>query len=378
MTPDDEDPWGAQAQRSSGGRAKNTSQQEAFPSPDVLLRRLQSFLRKQSGPQGSGRFFISVLGVLLALWAATGIYKVEPNEQGVVLCFGKAVRLAGAGLNYHLPYPIETVLIKDVTAVNRIDSTVFAGSENGPDEHAMLTGDENLIEVHFTVLWVIKDVEKYLFSAKSPEATVRVAAESVVREIVAQMPMMSVLTQGRGVINHSTKEELQRLMDQYGVGVQIQEVLMGRIDLPRAVIDYYRDVQRAKADQERMVNKALEQKNSKVPIARGAAQQVIQKARGYRKQQVAQAKGAASRFEMIFSEYQKAPDLVRNRMYTETMREILKEKPKMILDGGVLGTGMDGKGGVLPVLSLESLKRTKKPSPALEDGVKSMEGTDAE
>ncbi len=350
----DDDPWGSGEPK----KQKKSRPRPELPDLEVFLKQFQDFFRKKGGStSGSGKFLALVMVAILGLWMATGIYKIQPNEEGVILRFGKAVRTAYPGLNYHLPYPIETLLVEDVTALNRVQSQEVVGRSLGSEEHTMLTGDENLIEVYFTVLWSIKDVEKYLFTAKSPKASVRVAAESVVREIVSQMKMMSVLTEGRSVINHRAKEMLQQLMDQYGLGIEVREFLMGRIDLPAAVIDYYRDVQRAKADQERMVNKAQAYMNSVVPVARGQAQQKIQRARGYRQKVISRAKGQASRFQAVQTEYRKRPQVVKDRLYIQTLHDIVRENPKVIMDSS-LGGGSN-KGGVLPVLHLDSPGRDR-------------------
>lgn len=363
----DEGPWGSDHSGPEVRPPRGNSHRKPGLPPfdfDTLLKRFQSFFRPGSSKENDPKKIILVgLAAAALLWFSTGIYKVQPNEQGVVMRFGRAVRVADAGLNYHLPYPIETVLIKDVTAVNRIDSGVIRGRDgNSDDQQSMLTGDENLIEVQFTVLWVIKDVEKYLFTAKSPHDTVQFAAESVVREIISQMPMTSVLTQGRSVINQKAQEALQQLMDQYGLGIHIQEFLMGRIDPPAAVIDAYRDVQRAKADQQRLINEAEKYRNSVVPVARGEAQEKIQKAYGYLQKTVAHAKGTASRFLAVLSEYEKAPDVIWRRLYTDMSRTLLEAaESKVIMDAAVSGSGKGG--AVLPIFPLDQLKKPPQKKP---------------
>jgi membrane protease subunit HflK len=349
----DEGPWGSREPDQKAQRGPTKQSSVPFD-VDALLRQFQSFFSSGPGkPKETSRLVL--IGVVIAclLWLSTGIYKIQPNEQGVVLRFGRAVRVSQPGLNYRFPFPIETVWIRDVTAVNRIDSGIsFMTREGGGsgEEAPMLTGDENLVDLQFTVLWVIKNIEQYLFTAKNPHETVQFAAESVVREIISQMPMMSILTQGRSVINHKAQESLQKLMDQYGLGIHIQEVVMGRIDPPSAVIDAYRDVQRAKADQERLINEAQAYRNSVVPVERGNAQQIIQKAHGYAQEVIAQAKGKTSRFLSVLSEYEKAPEVLSTRLYIEMCRNILKSNPKIVMDSQLASSAKGG--GVLPVLPL--------------------------
>lgn len=268
------------------------------------------------------------------------------------------VRIAQPGLNYHLPYPMEQVFIKDVTAVNRIDSgTLLSQVRDGTEESLMLTGDENIVEVNFTVLWVIKDIEQYLFNAKSPDEMVKSAAESVVREIIAQTPIASALTQGRSDINQKAQEMLQTLVDEYKLGIHIQDVLMGKIDPPSAVIDAYRDVQRAKADQERSRNEAEAYRNSVIPVARGEAQKITQEASGYRQRVIAIAQGNANRFEALLTQYLLAPDIISQRLYLETLEDVLKDVPKIIMDPASAQKA-------LPYLPLPDLNKLKPSSSA--------------
>lgn len=353
-------PWGSNSSESKKKFNRQNQRKGMPPNLDDLIRAAQDYLKKMFPPgKGNGQLILWVFLILIGLWMSTGVYRVQPNEQGVVLRFGKMVRIAQSGLNYHLPYPVERVIIKDVTAVNRIDSgTLLSQVRDGTEESLMLTGDENIVEVNFTVLWVIKDIEQYLFNAKSPDETVKSAAESVVREIIAQTPIASALTQGRSDINQKAQVMLQALVDEYKLGIHIQEVLMGKIDPPAAVIDAYRDVQRAKADQERARNEAESYRNSVVPVARGEAQKVIQEASGYRQRVIAIAQGNTNRFTALLTEYLQAPDIIAQRLYIETLGDVLEGVPKII---------MDSSQKVLPYLPLPELKKMK-PSATTDTG----------
>lgn len=352
---DGEGPWGSHS--SEGKKRSNRSHpRKSMPTSfDELIQMLQDYLKNGLPPRkGSKYAFLWIVLALVGLWISTGIYRVQPNEQGVVLRFGKMVRIAQPGLNYHLPYPIEQVLVKDVTAINRIDSGTFLSQlRDGTEESLMLTGDENIVEVNFTILWVIKDIEQYLFNAKSPAETVKYAAESVVREIIAQTPIASALTQGRSDINYRAQAMLQALVDEYKLGIHIQDVLMGKIDPPAAVIDAYRDVQRAKADQERARNEAEAYRNSVIPVARGEAQKIIQEASGYRQRVIAIAKGTTSRFKALYAQYQKAPEVVAQWLYVETLGDVLKKVRKVIMSSSATQK-------TLPYLALPEFPKPKQ------------------
>ena len=365
MARDDDNPWGERKQDKPSGPAPRPFS-DSIQKPDLqdMWRKTQKIL-KNSGKGGGALPVVGVILALLGLWLATGIYRIQPSERAVVLRFGQAVRVADAGLNYHLPYPIESVWVRDVTAVNRVDSGVSPNREGPPvpgsDAHSTLTGDENLVDLHFTVLWVVKDVERFLFNARAPEETVRFAAESVVREIVAQMPMSEILTQGRAVINQKAQLLLQQLLDQYGLGIQILEVIMGRIDPPSTVIDAYRNVQRAKTTQQRMINEAIAYENSEIPNAQGKAQKMVLAARGYAAQMIAASQGQASRFLSVYSEYKLAPEIVRYRLWLDTVTASYQGKTKVIMDrGSGVGPGAaSGGSGVVPYLPLPALKAAK-------------------
>lgn len=310
---------------------------------------------------GGGKGLFLLFGVVIILWLLTGFYRVQPDEQGVVLRFGKWVRIDQPGLNYHLPAPIETVLLPSVTRINRIDIG-FRSAKDGqvrefPEESLMLTGDENIIDINFTVFWRINNAEEFLFNVRAPEATVKAAAESAMREVVGQTPIAEALAEGRRTIEDRVKILLQNLLNEYKAGIEITEVQLQRVDPPSEVIDAFRDVQRARADLERLRNDAEAYRNKIIPEARGDAERIIQEAEGYKQRVIAEAQGQASRFNAVLNSYSKAPEVTQKRMYLETLEELLSKANKVILD-----KSMSGKEGVLPYLPLEGLK-PKGPAP---------------
>ncbi len=360
-------PWGAGGGNSGGpkspwGRGPGGIQ----PDLEDMLRKGQDRMRRifpggVGGARGVG--FAVLIGVLL--WFASGFYRVAPDEQGVVLRFGQWVRTAGPGLNYHLPKPIESVLTPNVTRENRIEIGFRSadGTRAGPkrdvlDESLMLTGDENIVDIDFVVFWRVKDAGQFLFNNRQPEATVKAAAESALREAVGQKPIQTVFTEGRAQIEQQTVESLQRLLDEYKAGIEIRQVQMLEVDPPSQVVDAFNEVQRARADKERLRNEADAYRNDVVPRARGEAEKLIQEARAYREEVVARATGDANRFMAIYEAYKVNKDVTTQRIYLETLEEILKGAQKVVIDKSSTGSG------VLPYLPLPELKKKaeeKKP-----------------
>ena len=360
-------PWGAGGGNSGGpkspwGRGPGGIQ----PDLEDMLRKGQDRMRRifpggVGGARGVG--FAVLIGVLL--WFASGFYRVAPDEQGVVLRFGQWVRTAGPGLNYHLPRPIESVLTPNVTRENRIEIGFRSadGTRAGPkrdvlDESLMLTGDENIVDIDFVVFWRVKDAGQFLFNNRQPEATVKAAAESALREAVGQKPIQTVFTEGRAQIEQQTVESLQRLLDEYKAGIEIRQVQMLEVDPPSQVVDAFNEVQRARADKERLRNEADAYRNDVVPRARGEAEKLIQEARAYREEVVARATGDANRFMAIYEAYKVNKDVTTQRIYLETLEEILKGAQKVVIDKSSTGSG------VLPYLPLPELKKKaeeKKP-----------------
>ena len=282
-----------------------------------------------------------------------------PDEQGVVLRFGKFTSTTQPGLNYHIPYPVETALTPKVTKVNRIDVGFRSASDSGrtsgiddvSEESLMLTGDENIVNIDFSVFWVIKDAGKFLFKIQSPVETVKAAAETAMREVIAKSKLQSILTEGRSKIEIETQEIAQSLLDEYESGIQITQVQTQKADPPDEVIDAFRDVQAARADMERSKNEAEAYQNDVIPRARGEAAKILQEAEAYKKQVVAAAEGEASRFVAIYNEYAKAKQVTQERMYLETMEKVLADIDKVIIDRKA--------GGVVPYLPLPELSKKK-------------------
>jgi membrane protease subunit HflK len=334
------------------------------PRPDLeeLLKRGQDRLRRAlpRNFRGSGVAVGALIAV--AVWLASGIYVVDPEEQGVVLRFGAFVGRTTPGINYHLPWPIEAVETPKVTRENQLNIGYRMGSAEGsrdvPEESLMLTGDENIIDINFTVFWVIKDAAQFLFNVQNPDGqldgTIKAVAESAMREVVGKNQIEPILTANREPIQDEVRALMQRILDSYGAGVTITRVQMQKADPPAQVIEAYRDVQAARTDQDRMRNEAEAYANKIVPEARGQAARIIQQSEGYKQQVIAEAQGEAARFVSVYDEYKKAPDVTRRRIYLDTMRDILAGTNKVILDN-------KNSSGVLPYLPLPELRQNTQP-----------------
>lgn len=349
-------PWGSGPQ--SGGPTP--------PDLEDLIRRSQDRLKGilPGGLGGKGGLLLVV--ALAAVWMLSGFYRVNTDEQGVVLRFGKFVQLTQPGLNYHWPYPIETALTPKVTRVNRIDIgiRVLDDPRRGtsmrdiPAESLMLTGDENIVDVQFSVFWVIANAADYLFNVQQPEGTIKSVAESAMREEIGRNQIQPILTGARQAIETSVQELIQKTLDGYQAGIQVTQVQLQKVDPPQQVIDAFRDVQAARADAERLQNEAQAYANRVVPEARGDAARIIQAAEGYRERVVFDARGQADRFVKIYDEYAKAPEVTRRRMYLETMERVFDGMDKVIVDSNTSKNG----GGVVPYLPLNELGRTGPPA----------------
>ncbi len=314
------------------------------PNLEELLKKSQDRMRRliPGGVGGSWGIAIALLLVLL-VWMFSGFYRVQPDEQGVVLRFGAWVNTTQPGLNYHLPTPIESALTPKVTRVNRIDVGFrSAGEEFGRTsavsdvaaESLMLTGDENIVDIDFSVFWVIKDAGKYLFNIDRPEITVKAVAESAMREVIGRTPIQAALTEGRQQIEIQTQELIQKTLDEYGAGIELTQVKLQAVDPPGAVIDSFRDVQAAEADRVRAQNEAETYANDIIPRARGEAARIEQEAEAYKRQKIAESEGEAQRFLAVYNEYVLSPEVTSRRLYLETMEEILADMDKIILDTG--------------------------------------------
>jgi modulator of FtsH protease HflK len=350
-------PWGGN--RGSGGGPGPRGRGPQPPDFEELLRRGQDrFRRVLPGGFGTGTgVAIVVLGILV-IWLASGFYRVLPDEVGVVLRFGAYNRTTQPGLNYHLPTPIETVLRPSVTRVNRTEIGYRNAEGPGrgqvtrqvPEEALMLTGDENIVDINFTVFWVIKDAQAYLFNIRDPEATVKSAAESAMREVVGETPIAQALSEGRGKIETDTQTLLQGILNVYNAGIELTQMQLLKVDPPAPVIDAFRDVQRALADRERLRNEAESYRNDIIPRARGDSVRIKQEADAYRQEITARSQGDADRFLSVYNAFKAAQDVTLQRLYLETMEEILKNSNKVIIDKSA-----EGGNGVVPYLPLPAL-----------------------
>ncbi len=291
-----------------------------------------------------------VLGIVL-LWLASGFYQVQPNEQGVVLRFGAYTETTDPGLHYHLPYPIEAVKKVNITQERSINLGVTEpANRNDFTESHMLTGDENIVDINLTIVWRISDAKDYLFNMQSPDQTVRVAAQSVLREIVGQSQMMPIISGDRGKVEDETKEELQKVLNEFGSGIHIVRVKLQKADPPKQVVDAFNEVQRAKADMERFKNEAEAYRNEILPKSRGEATQRLQNAEAYKQATINKAQGEADRFLSVYEAYKQGKEVTAKRLYLETMEDVLAKSDKVIIDQSAKGNN------VLPILPLKQIK----------------------
>ena len=344
-------PWGSQG--SGNGRGQG-------PDIDNVIRDLQNKFKGFIPGSFFGKLGPAVILLALVLiWLASGFYRVLPDEQGVVLQFGKYTTTTQPGLNYHFPYPIERVLTPKVTKVNRVEIGYRQSPDNRttqirdvPEESLMLTGDENIVDIDFSVFWIINDAGKFLFNVQVPELTIKSAAETSMREVIGQSKIQSIFTEGRTEIEDKARVLIQSILDDYEAGVTITQVQTQKADPPNEVIDSFRDVQAARADLERQRNEAEAYANDIIPRARGEAEEILQNAEGYKQKVIADSEGKAARFLSIQSEYAKAPVVTKQRIFYETMESVFGEMDKIIID-------KDSGQGVLPYLPLPEISKKK-------------------
>lgn len=349
-------PWGSGPVGGGGGNQP--------PDLEEILKRSQDRL-KQAMPGGIGTagFMVILLAILAGVAYFGFTVRINADQVGVVQRFGKLDRQLPPGLNFRLPYPIEQVSVVNFTTQNRVEvgfraqtSSTF-GTSVGPardiqEESLMLTGDENIVDVDFNVFWRVKNAADYLFNIQQPEPTVKAVAESAMREVIGTNEIQPILTRSRQEIEESVKSLLQRTLDDYRAGIEITQVNLQKVDPPQDVIASFRDVQAARADQERLQNEAQAYANRVVPEARGESQRILQAAQAYREQAVAEATGRTNRFLKVYEEYAKAPDVTRQRMYLETLERVLGGLDKVIIDK----QGED----VIPYLPLNELLRPRQ------------------
>jgi len=304
------------------------------------------------GIPGPLLFLVAIVACAVIAWQAF-FFRVNPDELGVVLRFGKFNATALPGLHFRWPFPIEEVRLPKVTRQNIIEigarSTAGrTGTRGERAESLMLTGDENIVDIDFVVFWRIKDASQYLFNIQNPDTTVKEVAESAMREVVGQSKIQPILTQERQKTEQAVQALMQRTLDSYGAGIRVDQVQLQKVDPPAEVIDAFRDVQAARADKERLQNEASGYANKVVPEAHGEAERILQSAEGYRQQVVNDANGQTARFLQVYDEYKKAPDVTRKRMFLETMERVLGGTDKIIIDS-------KGAQGVVPYLPLDKL-----------------------
>ena len=382
-------PWGSGNGGNGNGRRPNQqSQNKPQPDLDDMLRSAQDHFRRHmgggKGNGGNGRggntggsqgspfgglgFILILVGIL---WLASGFYIVDQSEEGVVLRFGKYTQTTTPGLNYHLPWPFESVLKPQVERENRVeigfrDSTMVNGVNRFPrtrggdmarnileNESLMLTGDENIVDLNFTVRWKIGNAEDFLFNVSNPEATIKDVSESAMREIIGKRPIDDALTANKAQIELAARDLIQSILDEYGTGVQVNAVELQQVNPPKQVIDAFKDVQAARADAEKAQNEAIGYANDILPKARGQAAQMIQEAEAYKESRVLDAKGQADRFTKQLTEYNKAKDITRQRMYLETMEQVLGKANVVVM-------GSKSNQNVLPYLPLGQQTQPKQ------------------
>jgi len=357
-------PWGGGGGGGGGGNRGGGGPSGPTP-PDIeeMLRRGQdrfkSFLPSGGG---SARGIILLVAAVIAVWLGSGFYRVDPGQQGVELLFGKFVKQTAPGLNYWFPSPIGDVLKPNVERTNTItvgfrglgEGSRSVGARDVPQESLMLTGDQNIIDIDFVVQWRIKNAADYLFNIRDPEATVKVAAESAMREIIGQTALEDATTGKRQQVQQQSRILLQQILDEYKAGVAIAEIQLQKADPPAEVIDAFHDVQRARQDQERSINEATAYKNDIVPKAKGKAQTMIQAASAYKEKITKEADGEAKRFLSVYETYKMTKDVTTRRLFLERMQQVFKDSDKVIIDKGQGGTG------VVPYLPLPELKKRQR------------------
>ncbi|MHB8256396.1 MAG: FtsH protease activity modulator HflK [Acidiferrobacterales bacterium] len=327
------DPWG-QRKKDQGP-----------PDLDQIVRNIQRRLGKVfgggSGGAGGGhmgRFsFSAILIAAAVLWLVSGFYMIRQGERGVVLEFGRSVQVTQAGLHWHIPFPVEKV---DKVNVQRVyvvqigyrSSDRAGGSRKVPDESQMLTSDENIVDIELAIQYKIKDPADYLFNVRDPTETIIQGAQSAVREVVGQNKMNFVLTDGRNVVAQDTQTLLQKILDKYHTGIHIVTVRMQDARPPQQVTAAFEDAVKAREDEQRLKDEAQAYANDVIPRAKGAAARLVLEAQGYQASVIARAEGDASRFGQIVTQYDKAPEVTRERLYLQTMQKVLGDTTKVFVD----------------------------------------------
>ena len=317
-------------------------------------------------PRLDRRGIVALAGLVLLAWLTTSLYRVQPDEKGLVLRFGQWVATTEPGLHVHLPYPIESVLLPKVTQINQIQlgvgSTAALSDGQSGRGRQMLTGDENIVEADGAVFWKIRDPAQFLFKIDNPELAVRIAAEGALRDVISRTPIQAAMSNKRQQIADETQAVLQKLLDDDQAGVEITQVQLQRIEPPLAVIDAFNDVQRARADQERARNEAEAYANDILPRARGDAERIRQEAEAYKVQVVNLAHGDADAFTPLLKSYETAKDVTARRLYMDSVDELLTKSSKVIVDAS--GRGMSSIVPYLPMSDVKTLAPALAAPPA--------------
>lgn len=337
-------PWGGGGGGGSGGGGGQG------PNIDDFFKKGERQLRSIFG-DGGGFGVLLVMLIAAGAWIYASVFTVQQNERALILTFGKFSQEVGPGLNF-APWPVQAAIIHPVTTNNTVavgGATSASSNFPGSDDGLMLTGDENIVDINFQVVWVISDLQKYVFNLADPNATIRAVAESAMREIVGRSQLAPLLNEQRGQLAAEVTELIQRILDDYDSGVRIVRVTLDRADPPPQVIDSFRAVQAAEQERDRILKEADKYYNEETAKARGTAQREIEDARGYSAQQIAAARGDAARFNAVLEAYLTAPEVTRKRLYIEMMERVLQGAPKVFIDGD------DSGSGVVPFLPLDRL-----------------------
>jgi len=354
-------PWG-----SGGNRGGGPFGGPRPPDIEDLIRRGQDKLRNIiPGGFGSAPGILLVVLSVILIWVVFGFFRVQTSEQAIKMVFGRPLGPpVGEGLSWNWAWPIGTVIKQDVLKQTQVYIGDNSGGPRGgarppqrtkTSENLMLTGDENIVNVNFGVIWQIKDITLYTFNSRDPEGTVRTAAESAMRQVIGKSELQFALGEGRVKIEQETREELQRILDFYGTGVRVTQLQLQSVDPPDNVLDAFRDVQAARADKERKINEANGYRNEIVPRAKGEAEAQVQAAEAYRTEVVNRSQGDAQRFMSVYAQYSLAKDITVQRIYLETLEEVMRNANKVLVDRGA-------GSGVVPYLPLPELQRQQRPA----------------
>jgi membrane protease subunit HflK len=343
-------PWGSGPKSGGGGGP---------PDLEEILRRSQDRLRTMmpGGASFGGKSLAVIVLAALVLWLATGFYTVRPNEVGINMIFGRYTGSTGEGLRYNLPYPIGRVEKPDVRQRRTIPVGYRPGAQGRArdvlEESLMLTGDENIVDIDFDVQWSVNPAraQDFVFNIQNPEGTIKAVAESAMREVIGRRQIQNILTTEQSSIASEVKDIVQGTLDAYGSGVVVEIVQMIAVQPPAQVREAFFDVNAAQQDAERVQNEARTFASQVVPRSRGEAAQKVQQAEAYREQAVAEATGQAARFNQVYEEYRKAPAVIRERIFLETMERVLGGMDKIIIDQSGQGSG------VVPYLPLTEMQR---------------------